>query len=350
MKTIVLTGGGTAGHVNPNIALMPSLKEQGFDIHYLGTAGGMERGMIQDIDNVTYHIIRSGKLRRYFSLQNFSDPFKVIGGYFDAKKILKKVKPSVVFSKGGFVSVPVVLAAKSLKIPTILHESDYTPGLANKILLTRSDKILVTFEDTLKYIKNNGIFTGTPIRKELYSGNKNIANELFKTNKPVLLCTGGSQGAQALNNALRQNLDKLLKRYNIIHLCGKNNLDSSLNSLEGYYQLEFATSQMRDFLAASDIILSRAGANSVFEFLALNKPALLIPLPSSTSRGDQVLNSQYFANRGYSMVLDQENISQLVKNIDELYQNREKLQNAMKQAKNADGTAAVLTQLLQMVK
>ena len=353
MKSIVLTGGGTAGHVMPNIALIPKLQEKGFQIHYMGTPDGMERALIEPLEGVTYHPVRSGKLRRYFSLQNFVDPFKIVAGFFDAKKALKSINPSVVFSKGGFATVPVIMAAKSNKIPTVLHESDYTPGLANKLSIKYSDKILVTFEDTLEHLPSKSIFAGTPIRQEIYEGNRKKACELcgFSGNKPILLCTGGSQGAQAINKFLRDNIDRLTQTFDIIHLCGKNNLDPAFEKTAGYRQFEFAQSEMRDFLVAADVIVSRAGANSIFEFLALNKPSLLIPLPSAASRGDQILNSEYFEKKGYSLVLAQEQITDelFVSSINELYNNRQKYIDNMSSDKQCDGTESVLTEILKMV-
>ncbi len=196
MKRIVLTGGGTAGHVTPNIALLPKLRELGYDIHYIGSYEGIEKKLIEDV-NVPYYGIASGKLRRYFDPKNFSDPFRVLKGYGEARKILKKLKPDVVFSKGGFVAVPVVLAAKHLHIPVIIHESDMTPGLANKISLSAATKVCCNFPETMGYIpEGKAVLTGSPIREELLHGNKLAALNLcgFAANKPVILVIGGNQG------------------------------------------------------------------------------------------------------------------------------------------------------------
>lgn len=197
-KKIILTGGGTAGHVTPNLALLPRLRAEGYEIHYIGTAEGIEKSLVDGLEGVTYHTISAGKLRRYFSLKNLTDPFKVVGGIFQAKRIINKVKPDVVFSKGGFVSVPVVIAAKGMA-PIVAHESDYTPGLANKITAKFADRVCVTFEDTLKYVGAKGVHTGTPIRPELYGGDRQRGLDFtgFSGEKPILLTMGGSQGAQA---------------------------------------------------------------------------------------------------------------------------------------------------------
>lgn len=236
MKRIVLTGGGTAGHVTPNIALIPRLKELGYDIHYIGTYDGIERKLIEEI-GIPYYGISSGKLRRYFDVKNFSDPFRVIKGYFQAKKLMKKLKPDIVFSKGGFVAVPVVLAAKHSHIPSIIHESDMTPGLANKLSIPSATKICCNFPETMSHLpEGRAVLTGSPIRQELLTGNKLAGLKFcgFTANKPVILVIGGSLGAVAVNNAIRKILPELLKSFQVIHLCGKDKTDASLNNLEGY--------------------------------------------------------------------------------------------------------------------
>ena len=235
-KKIVLTGGGTAGHVTPNIALLPSLKAAGYEIWYIGSYNGIEERLIKE-QNIPYYGIDSGKLRRYFDWKNFSDPLRVIHGYAQAKKILSRLKPDVVFSKGGFVSVPVVRAASALHIRTIIHESDMTPGLANRLAIPAADKVCCSFPETLKYLpEGKAVLSGSPIRQELLTGERGKALELLhweNSSKPTLLVIGGSQGSVAINNALRSDLDELLKEFRIIHLCGKGNLDSSLDGREG---------------------------------------------------------------------------------------------------------------------
>lgn len=311
MKRIVLTGGGTAGHVTPCIALLPQLSQEGFDIQYIGSYNGIERKLIEEY-KIPYHGISSGKLRRYFDLKNFSDPFKVIKGYLEAKKLLKNLKPDVVFSKGGFVTVPVVLAAKHHRIPVIIHESDMTPGLANKLALPSATKVCVNFPETLNYFPaGKAVLTGTPIRKELFSGNKLRGLDFcgFTANRPVLLIVGGSTGSRAINDVIRGMLPTLLRDFQIIHLCGKGNLDERFNDTAGYVQFEYIRAELSDLLAASDIVISRAGANAICEILALRKPNILIPLPASASRGDQILNAESFEHQGYSYVLKEEDLS-----------------------------------------
>ena len=336
MKRIVLTGGGTAGHVTPNIALLPKLRELGYDIHYIGSYEGIEKKLIEDV-NVPYYGIASGKLRRYFDPKNFSDPFRVLKGYGEARKILKKLKPDVVFSKGGFVAVPVVLAAKHLHIPVIIHESDMTPGLANKISLSAATKVCCNFPETMGYIpEGKAVLTGSPIREELLHGNKLAALNLcgFTANKPVILVIGGSQGSVAVNDAVRGILPELLKKYQVIHLCGKGKLDSTKTDMEGYIQFEYVKKELADLFALADIVISRAGANAICELNALKKPNLLIPLSANASRGDQILNARSFERQGFSMVLEEEEITEstLLNSIRELYQNRQSYIDAMSES------------------
>ena len=348
-QSIVLTGGGTAGHITPNIALIPRLQAEGYDIHYFGEKDSMEERLIAEVPGVTFHPVRAGKLRRYFSLKNLTDPFRVIGGYFDAKKALKTVRPAAIFSKGGFVSVPVCAAGHRRKIPVVLHESDYTPGLANRIASSYATKVLVTFEDTLPHVKGGkGVFTGTPIRQGLYHGDAKKGLRFCgfdpEDTRPLLLCMGGSQGAVALNEALRNDLPELLKTFRIAHLCGKGKVSAEHENIPGYRQFEYVGPELPDLFAAASIAISRAGANSIFEFLALALPALLVPLPLSVSRGDQLLNAAYYEKRGYAAVLQQEDITDetLLGAIEDLYAHREEYAARMKAEAHADGTEAVL--------
>ena len=287
MKRIILTGGGTAGHVTPNMALMPELKKHGYDIQYIGSYDGMEKKLIEDM-GIPYHGIASGKLRRYFSMKNFSDPFKVLKGISEAKKLMKELKPDVVFSKGGFVTVPVVFAAHSAGIPVVIHESDMTPGLANKLALPKATKVCCNFPETKDlFPEGKAVVTGTPIREELFRGDSAFAYNYcgFTDNKPVLLIVGGSSGSVIINNAIRDNIDRLLETFNVIHLCGKDNLDESLKDKKGYVQYEYVKKELASMLALCDIIISRAGANAICELLALRKPNILIPLSKAASRG-----------------------------------------------------------------
>ena len=352
-KKIILTGGGSAGHVTPNLALLPQLLAEGIEVHYIGTADGIERTILSERKDVTYHIISSGKLRRYFSWKNFTDPFRVMRGLFQARRVMREVKPAAVFSKGGFVYVPVVIAAHGKHIPVVTHESDYTPGLANKINAKFADKICVTFEDTLAHVGAKGVHTGTPIRPELYQGDKErgLAFLGFNDKKPVLLIMGGSLGASVVNDAVRAALPKLLISYDIVHLCGKGKVEERLNQ-PGYRQFEYVNEELPDVLAATDVVVSRAGANAVFEFLALSKPALLIPLPRSASRGDQILNAGYFARKGFAMVLEQESLTPetLLDAVNDLYDRRLSFIATMSAEPLADGTDEVLAVIRNAMK
>ena len=323
---IIMTGGGSAGHVTPNIALMPKLRELGFEIKYIGSKKGIEKEIIAK-EGLPYFQISSGKVRRYFDVKNFTDPFKVVKGITDALRILGKEKPDVVFSKGGFVTVPVIIAASMKKIPVVSHESDFTPGLANKLAMPFCDKLCVTFPESLRHIKgDNGVLTGTPIREELLQGDKEKGREFcsFAKKKPVLLIIGGSLGSKVINDSIRENLENLLIGFNIIHLCGKNNLDESLKGREGYLQFEYISDELPDLMAYTDFVVSRAGANAIFELLALKKPHILIPLSAKASRGDQVLNAKSFEKSGYSMVVEEEELNKevLESKLKELYRNK----------------------------
>jgi len=337
MRKIVLTGGGSAGHVTPNLALIPKLREKGWEIHYIGSKSGIEKTLIEDT-KIPYYPISSGKLRRYFDLKNFQDPFKVLAGVAQAYVLIRKLSPDVIFSKGGFVSVPVVVAGWLNRIPVLIHESDYTPGLANKISSRFATKIFVTFEEAKNELpKVNVLHTGSPIRDEILQGSKDSGLSFlrFDDHKPIITIVGGSLGSVRLNEAIRDNLDQLLKTYQLVHVCGKGNIDERLTDTPGYRQFEYINKELPDVLAATDVIVSRAGSNSIFEWLALRKPMLLIPLPKHSSRGDQLLNAQSFEKQGFAAVLYEEELNKesLLTAIDRLYRNRMTYIDAMR--KNA---------------
>ena len=345
MKHIVLTGGGTAGHVTPNIALMGRLKEQGYQISYIGSYNGIEKTLIEEL-GIPYYGISSGKLRRYFDLKNFTDPFRVLKGFSEARKLLKQLKPDVVFSKGGFVTVPVVIAAGRLKIPAIIHESDMTPGLANKLCIPSAVKVCCNFPETKAHLpEGKAVVTGTPIRPELLQGDadKGRAFTGFTSEKPVIMIIGGSLGAQAVNDAVRRILPELLKDFQVVHLCGKGKRDDSKNDLKGYVQYEYIESELADLFAMADIVISRAGANAICELQALKKPNLLIPLSANASRGDQILNARSFEKQGFSMVLEEEAITDevLLKAIHDLYDHRENYRAAMENAPGQDSISVI---------
>ncbi|CAM5180202.1 UDP-N-acetylglucosamine--N-acetylmuramyl-(pentapeptide) pyrophosphoryl-undecaprenol N-acetylglucosamine transferase OS=Ureibacillus acetophenoni OX=614649 GN=murG PE=3 SV=1 [Ureibacillus acetophenoni] len=355
-KSIILTGGGTAGHVSLNQAIIPSLLKEGYDVHYIGSHDGIEKELITgSFPDVPYHGISSGKLRRYFSMKNFTDPFKVLAGILQAQSIIRKVKPTMIFSKGGFVSVPVVIAAKMAKIPVVIHESDVTPGLANKIALPFASHVFTIFEDTLKYLPSEkATCTGSIVRQELFEGKKDrgLRKCGFEDDKQVLLVMGGSQGSVVLNNALRSNLPELLVNFNIIHLCGKGNVDQTLTSLKGYKQFDYVTNDLSDLLHASDYIVSRAGSNSIYEFLALKKPMLLIPLSAAKSRGDQILNANIFEKQGFALVLQEEELTKntFLKSIQRLVDQNPKIIQSMTNAESPKTPDEMVKLILQYEK
>ena len=345
MKRIVLTGGGTAGHVTPNIALIPRLRELNYDICYIGSYDGIEKKLIEEF-HIPYYGISSGKLRRYFDPKNFSDPFKVLKGIGEARRTLKELKPDIVFSKGGFVSVPVVLAAKRLHIPVIIHESDLTPVLANKICIPSAAKVCCNFPETLSHLPaGKAVLTGSPIRQELLRGNAIAALEFchFTANKPVILVMGGSLGSAAINDTIRGVLPELLKNFQVIHLCGKGKLDPHLTDVQGYVQFEYIKDELRDLFALADIVISRAGANAICELLALHKPNILIPLSAKASRGDQILNARSFEAQGFSIVLEEESVTNLtlLNAIQTLMDNKETYIQAMKNSNQQDSIATI---------
>ncbi|SFA98776.1 UDP-N-acetylglucosamine-N-acetylmuramylpentapeptide N-acetylglucosamine transferase [Acetitomaculum ruminis DSM 5522] len=355
MKKIVLTGGGTAGHVTPNIALLPKLKEKGYDIYYIGSHNGIEKSLVQ-AQGIKYYGVESGKLRRYFDPKNFSDPFKVLKGISQARKLIKKINPDILFSKGGFVSVPVVLAAKSRKVPVIIHESDITPGLANKICIPNSVKVCCNFPETLSYLPpDKAVLTGSPIRSELFSGDREKALKFcgFEDDgKPVIMVIGGSSGSVIINNTLRGVLPELVKEYKVIHLCGKGKANHDYDDYKGYVQFEYISEELKDLFALTDIVISRAGANAICEFLALRKPNILIPLSANASRGDQILNADSFENQGFSKVIREENLSnlELLDTIKYVLNNKDKFIEKMANAQQKNSVDIIMDLILKYSK
>lgn len=343
---IVFTGGGSAGHVTPNLALIARLRERGWSVDYIGSADGIERSIIGEA-GIRYHVISSGKLRRYFDLQNFKDPFKVVKGLWDAYRILRKLKPNAVFSKGGFVSVPVVVAAWMNRIPAIIHESDMTPGLANRLSVPFAAKVCVTFPESARHLPaGKAETTGLPIRDEMLRGNplKGLSLCDFHRQKPILLAMGGSLGSRAINEAVRGDLRRLLEKFQVVHICGKGNADPQLEGVRGYRQFEFVSAGLPDLMAMADVVVSRAGSTSIFEFLSLRKPMLLVPLSRNASRGDQILNAESFRARGYAEVLEEERLSAdtLHRLAEQLYEHRDAYVERMKQHSNQDSIARII--------
>lgn len=346
MKKIVLTGGGTAGHVTPNLALLPSLKAEGYEITYMGSYDGIEKKLIEDFE-IPYVGIATGKFRRYLDPKNFTDPFRVIKGYGEAKKFLKEYKPDVVFSKGGFVSVPVVRAAAHLHIPCVIHESDMTPGLANKLCIPVAKKICCNFPETMQYLpEGKAVLTGSPIRAELAQGSREAGLAMchFTTDKPVIMVIGGSLGAANVNKAVREALPSLLTDFQIVHLCGKGKMDNLLLNTPGYRQFEYVKAELKDLFAMTDVVISRAGANAICEILALQKPNLLIPLPASSSRGDQLLNAASFEKQGFSIVVNEDDLTTevLVEKVKALYENRDSYKATMAASGQQDSIEAIM--------
>lgn len=346
MKKIVLTGGGTAGHVTPNIALLPSLRQAGYEISYVGSYDGIEKKLMADFD-IPYTGISTGKLRRYLDIKNLTDPFRVLKGFSEARHYLKEYQPDVVFSKGGFVSVPVVRAAASLKIPCIIHESDMTPGLANKLCFSAATKICCNFPETVKMLpEGKAVLTGSPIRMELTQGNKIAGLDMcgFTANKPVIMVIGGSLGAANVNKAVRDALPQLLEDFQVVHLCGKDKIDNLLLTTPGYRQFEYVKAELKDLFAMADIVISRAGANAICELLALRKPNILIPLPAASSRGDQLLNAASFEAQGFSIVINEDDLTTdlLVDKVHELFSNRQSYHNAMDQSGQMDSIRTIM--------
>ncbi len=352
-KKIILTGGGTAGHITPNLALLPYLKEAGFDAAYIGSMDSIESKLIPDA-GIPFTGIATGKLRRYFSVKNFTDPFRVLWGISQAKKRMKEYKPDIVFSKGGYVGLPVAVAAKLLRIPVILHESDMTPGLANKLCLPFAKKICCNFPETVRSLpKKKAVLTGSPIRDEIRYGDRKRGLSFchFNEGKPVILVMGGSSGAAAINFVVREALPELLKDFQIVHLCGKGKLDESLFGKEGYIQFEYITDDLKDLFAMADIVVSRAGANSICELLALKKPNLLIPL-SRGSRGDQILNAASFEAQGYSVVLEEKGLTKelLIEKVTELYCSRQTFIDAMGKSAQMNANKKIVDLILKEIK
>lgn len=348
MATLILTGGGTAGHCIPNIALLPYLKDKFDKIYYIGSENGIEKDLISKT-NIPFYSVPCVKLSRTNAFENVKLPFKLYSGIKEAKKLIDELNPDVVFSKGGFVSVPTVIAASKKKIPVISHESDLSPGLANKFTAKYCKKVLTTFPETAKKFKN-GEFVGSPIRKSLFNDKKvDIKQFGFSDTKPILLVTGGSQGAKAINNTLRSALPTILTKFNVIHICGKGNLDNKFNP-KGYYQIEY-TDKIENAFAVCSVCVSRAGANTLFELLSLKIPCILIPLPKGESRGDQVDNANYFEKLGLVNVLTQENLTpeSLAFAINSTYTNRNNIRKNIEKRPIFDASEKIVNILTNYI-
>lgn len=338
---IVLTGGGTGGHIYPNIALLPKLKEKFNNIYYIGETDGIEEKIVKNND-IEFFGISCTKLIRSLTPKNLLIPFELMKSVKQAKQILEKIKPDIVFSKGGYVSLPVCMASKKLKIPVIVHESDYSFGLANKLSIKYAKKVLTSFPINYSN-KMDFQYTGTPIRDEII---KATPLRTFSNFKPTLLVVGGSSGAQSLNELVRNEISEITKKFNVLHLCGKNKVDNNIIS-ENYLQEEYSNN-MGGLMKGADIIISRGGANALFEITQLNKPSLIIPLSNSSSRGDQVENAKFLAGKDLVMLFDPK--QKLATQIDVLYENRVKFQTNLKNCKLKDGKDNIIDAILSLGK
>ena len=352
-KRILLTGGGTAGHVTPNLALIPYLTKAGFEIEYMGSYDGIEKKLVEAA-NIPYYGISSGKLRRYLDMKNLTDPVRILKGLREARHYMKTRKPDVVFSKGGFVSVPVIMAASEYRIPIVIHESDLSPGLANKLSLPRASRICYSFPETQKYLnKDKAIHTGLPVRDELLKGSarKGLSFCSFSSDKPILLVIGGSLGSANVNQAVRSALPFLLDQFHLIHICGKGKTDPKLDKIPDYRQFEYVSEELPDLFAAADLVISRAGANVINELAALQKPSILIPLGTDQSRGDQLLNAESFRRRGFAAVLTEDMLNQqsLLDLVQDVYRNRDRYISAMASAGHENAAEKVTEIILSVL-
>lgn len=353
-KRVVLTGGGSTGHVAVNLALIPRFLQKGWEVYYMGSKKGIEAELISKFPEVTYYPISTGKLRRYFTLKNIADAFRVKRGLWQSYRLLYRLKPNVIFSKGGYVAVPVVLGGWLRGIPVVLHESDLTPGLANRITLPFATKVCTTFTETVRYLKTGKQkveYIGPVIRDELSQGDpaKGYDYCQFTREKPVMLVMGGSQGAQRINEAVRTNLDVLLKQFQIIHICGRGHRDPRIDR-PGYRQFEYLNNELAHVLSITDLVVSRAGSNAIFEFLLMRLPMLLIPLSQKASRGDQIANANYFRKAGYCHVLMESELTEenFLKAVKEAYGQRQKMITNMEDG-NIDGSCDRLYDLIKNV-
>lgn len=348
---IVLTGGGTAGHISPHLALMPELKKHFSSIIYIGSEKGMEKDIIRNNAHIPYFSVTTTKFDRVHLLSNFKIPFLLKKGIAEAKNILQIEKPDIVFSKGGYVSLPVVFAAKKLHIPVVSHESDLTMGLANKLMKKSCNCICTTFALTSEKVGSKGVFTGSPVREDMQK-EKSLCRQKLHINSPlpVVLITGGSMGALAINDCVRSAINELTKSYFVLHLTGKGNVDKKLTNIPGYRQVEF-TNEMPYFIGASDVVISRAGSNTIFELALCKKPMLLIPLSKRASRGDQIENAKYFKHMGYANVLQQEDMTKrsLIDEINQTYKNREVLIKKLQSSGLESGNKKIVDEILKTI-
>lgn len=313
MNKILFAGGGSSGHVNPNLALIDDLIKAGWEIYYIGSKAGIENSLIEK-DKVKFFQIRTGKLRRYFDLKNFIDPFNVLIGIFQAILIIREIKPNVIFSTGGYVSLPTIIGAYINKVPSIVYEPDIEPGIVNKFSFKFANNICTTFSETSKgFPKKTFNYTGPAIRDDIFEGDYETGLKLcgFNKNKPIIIVLGGSLGSNKINEVVRSSLSILLRDYQIVHICGKKKLDTTLLDLSGYKQFEYVTNGLSHLFKIASLAISRAGANAIFELYFLKIPNILIPLSTKSSRGDQIVKARNFETYGFSKVILEKDFSTL---------------------------------------
>jgi len=334
---IAITGGGTGGHIFPNISIVEELKIRGEkNIVWIGEKGGKEELFAKKL-NIPFYGIKAGKIRRYFSLKNFSDLFLVVLGFFQSLFLLSKLKPKLLFSKGGFVSIPPAFAARVLRVPVLTHESDINPGLANRLISKASYAVCTSFKETSPYFPGKRVFyTGNPVRKVIKDGNSKRGKIFlgFKEDLPFVMVVGGSLGAQSINNTIYKIVDNYDLPFNLVHQCGRGNLNNTFIKIKKYRQYEFLGKEIGDVMAVSTLIISRAGAGALYEISYLGKPSILIPLSKTASRGEQVDNAKFFEENGASIVILNDDLNEkiLFKTVCNLLENKNTLVEMGKKA------------------
>ena len=340
---IVVTGGGSAGHVMPALAVADVLTTRGAEVSFIGSRSGLEERLVEPA-RLPYYGIAAGKLRRYLSLENLTDVFRVVLGIWQAWRLLGRLRPDAVFSKGGYVALPVVVAAWLRRVPVVAHESDFTPGLANRLTLPMIRALAVSFAQTeVPNFSGALVHTGSPIRRALLEGEAEagLARLGLDRSRPVLLVVGGSLGAESLNRVVAEGLRALLDHWQVVHVHGE--VETPPDPQPGYVPLPFVAEGWGDVLAAADLVVSRAGANALFELLALGKLNLLVPLPATASRGDQIENAAYAAAEGFSTVVRDGELSgeRLLAATLELWERRAEVHNQLRRFEAPDAVTRI---------
>lgn len=349
---MIFTGGGSAGHVTPSLPLIAALQNEGVVIFYVGSKKGIEHSLIKRL-NISYYSISVGKLHRYWTWKNLLTPFQLLLGVVQSFLICRKIKPDVIFSKGGFVALPVVIAAKLNGIPAVIHESDLTPGLANRLSFTFAKLICITFPETARYFKNSSkvLLTGMPIRSFLLEGDPEKGLKFcgfLSKKKPVLLIMAGGLGSMDVNESIRRLITPLTEKFQVIHICGKNKSDPAFSEIKDYKQFEYLQNELADVLASSDLVISRAGATSIYELCVLHKPHILLPLSKKASRGDQIVNAKYFSRHGLSKVIYSEEFSdeKLLETVLKSFENLGQIKHQLKKFEHLDSTQVIVKKLI----